>query len=87
MTQQQTRRSYLPPFRPDRHQQIAKSMGDRLPQALDGLAHMWADGPATDAHPEGTVTALCGGAEATRLAGHWDIIDCGDCRCIGEERS
>lgn len=82
MTEQQTRRLHLPPFRPDRHRKL--SMGAQVPPALDGLTHMWADGPATDAHPEGTVVALCGGRDATQLAGHWDVINCDACRAIKE---
>lgn len=84
MTEQQTRRPHLPPFMPDRHRKIAESMGAQVPLALDNLTHMWADGPATEAHPEGTVTALCGGRDATQLAGHWDVINCPECRAVKE---
>lgn len=83
MTEQQTRRP-LPPFMPDRHRKL--SMGAHVPPALDGLTHMWADGPATDEHPEGTVTALCGGSAATQLAGHWDVINCDACRDSKEQK-
>lgn len=81
MTDHQTRRP-LPPFRPDRHRQL--SMGAHVPPALDGLTHMWADGPATDTYPGGTVAALCGGGDATQLAGHCDVINCPECRAVKE---
>lgn len=85
MTEYQARRPHLPPFRPDRHRQITQSMGPDFLPASDGLTHMWANGPATDAHPEGTLVALCGGADSTQLAGHWDVINCGSCRDSEEQ--
>lgn len=76
----------LPPYNPRRRQQIETGMqesGTALPASRDGLIHMWKDAPGNKEHPEGIVVALCGNGE--HLAGHWDVIDCEDCRRIGEE--
>jgi hypothetical protein len=73
----------LPPYNPTRRRRIEESTtkhGSGLtPVTADDHIHMWKNAPGD------ILVALCGTSASVNLAGHWDVIDCEDCRHLGEE--